>query len=31
MRDRLKKIYEEILSPGRTFQEKLFVILTVIA
>ena len=31
MRDRIKKIYEDILSPGRTFQEKLFVILTVIA
>ena len=31
MRERIKKIYEEILSPGRTFQEKLFIILTVIA
>ncbi len=31
MKDGFKKIYDEIISPGRTFQEKVFVILTVIA
>ncbi len=31
MKDGLKKIYEEMISPGRTFQEKVFVLLTVIA
>ncbi len=31
MRDRIRKYYEEMISPGRTFQEKAFLILTCFA